>query len=158
MRIENNQYHQPFTDHKLTKSATQVTEEEKQLMQMQKREQELERQKKIAEQLKREAEAAKEQVKAEEDALNIYATCLEIARRISSGDKVPTKDHQFLIKHNPALYGKALTMRIPKEDPKEYKQLSEDEESQNKVQPGISEEISKPTGQDNSSSKVDIKI
>ncbi len=158
MRIEYNQNHQSVIDHKLTKSVTQVTEEEKQLMQRQKREQELERQKKMAEQLKRETEAAKKQMEAEEDTLKIYITCLEIARRISSGDKVPTKDHQFLVKHDPALYGKALTMRIPKEDPKEYKQLSEDEENQNKQQSGISEGISEPSSQDNSSSMVDIKI
>ena len=64
----------------------------------------------------------------EKDQMKIMLICLEISRRIMAGDKVPLKDHKYLLKHDPGLYGKSISMRFPKSDPDEYKQLSEDEE------------------------------
>ena len=63
------------------------------------------------------AEAWKEKIK-----------CLQIAMRIMSGNKVPEADHRFLQEKDPDLYGKAITMRTEKIDPKEHDRLSEDEE------------------------------
>jgi len=63
------------------------------------------------------AEAWKEKIK-----------CMQIAMRIMSGNKVPEEDHRFLQEKDPELYGKAITMRMEKVDPKEHDRLSEDEE------------------------------
>ena len=65
------------------------------------------------------AEAWKEKIK-----------CLQIAMRIMSGSKVPEADHRFLQDKDPELYGKAITMRMEKVDPKEHDRLSEDEEDE----------------------------
>ncbi len=72
---------------------------------------------------------AQERQKAEEEGLKVLMTCLEISRRIISGDRVPPKDHEYLMKHDMELYVRSITMRRYKEDPYEYKQLSEDEKS-----------------------------
>ncbi|WP_341300641.1 hypothetical protein MHB44_20410 [Lysinibacillus sp. FSL H8-0500] len=161
MRIEANGY--PQSSIVQAQVPKQAMDDEKQLKKQQEREQELKRQEKIAEQLKRETEATKKQMEAEKDALKIYMTCLEIARRITAGDKVPMKDHKYLIEHDPALYGKSLTLRISKEDPKEHKQLSEDEEQQQHTSStGLTNEAStdghEVLNTDTSSSAVDIKI
>ncbi len=113
------------------KAFTDIIKEEEQLKRKQELERELKKQQKMEEQLKREAEAAKKRMEAEQEALKIQMTCLKIAGRIIAGDKVPTKDHQYLVKHDSKLYGKALMMRVIKEEPKEYKQLSEEEERNN---------------------------
>ncbi|GLC90221.1 hypothetical protein [Lysinibacillus piscis] len=135
---------------KLTRPRLKATDDDKQLKKRQQLEQELKRQEQQAEQLKREMEASKKQMEAEKDAFKIYTTCLEIARRITAGDKVPSKDHHYLLEHDPALYGKSLTLRIEKEDPEEYEQLSEDEESTNRM--------SEIPSQNSDSSAINIKI
>lgn len=99
---------------------------------MAERRNEQEKLRKAAEQIKYEQMKMKqtaEKQKAEQDAMKVLITCLEISRRIISGDKVPPKDHQYLMEHDMALYAKSIMMRIPKKDPHEYDQLSEDEES-----------------------------
>lgn len=53
--------------------------------------------------------------------------CLQIAMRIINGDKVPTKDMQFLMENEPELYAKALLLRRQNDKPKKYKSLLEDE-------------------------------
>lgn len=112
----------------------------------------------MAERLKRETEAAKKRMEDEKNALKTYVTCLEIARRITAGDKVPTKDHKFLLEHDPALYGKALTLRIAKENPEEHKQLSEDEDQQTSSSSETSAGDNEPLQQDISNVAIDIKI
>ncbi|MCL2102420.1 MAG: hypothetical protein FWH25_00080 [Syntrophorhabdaceae bacterium] len=58
---------------------------------------------------------------------DVRMKCLQIAMRIIKGDKVPMADHQYLMKHDPELYAKAITHRMPNENPKEHDRLSEDE-------------------------------
>lgn len=113
---------------RIEKDRSSLLYEEGQLQKKQQLQEELRKQKQLAEKLKREAEAAKQQLEAEKEALKIQMLCLQIAGRIVTGDIVPTKDHQYLVKHDAALYGKALMMRIQKEDPEELEQLTEDEE------------------------------
>lgn len=71
------------------------------------------------------------------DKLKVLATCLEIARRIMAGDIVPPEDHKYLMKHDMSLYLRAVSMRVPKNDPDEYKQLSKDDKQQAELQVGI---------------------
>lgn len=61
----------------------------------------------------------------EVDPLKIHIMCLEISRRIISGDKVPQSDYDFLLENDPEMYARSITMRVLKENPKEYKSLSE---------------------------------
>ncbi len=82
------------------------------------------------EQLRQQFEMMNEQSKSERDKLKILLTCMEIARRISGGDTVPAKDHEFLLKHDSALYARAILMRFPKNNPHQYKRLSWDEDCQ----------------------------
>lgn len=70
---------------------------------------------------------SQKQAKDERNKLKILITCLEISRRIISGDNVPYKDHKFLMDHDPTLYFKSISMRIPKENPYDYKRLSKDD-------------------------------
>lgn len=69
-----------------------------------------------------------EQTEAAAEASRIQLKCMKIAMRIMAGDDVPVKDHQFLVEHAPELYGKAIMMRIQKEDPIKHKRLSEDKD------------------------------
>ncbi|HAK43853.1 MAG TPA: hypothetical protein DCM59_15555 [Clostridium sp.] len=91
------------------------------------------------------------QAKAEKEKLKVLVTCLEIARRISGGDKVPQADHQYLIKHDSALYARSIMMRFPKNDPHEYKQLSEDSDCQDKLQVCTADEAGNYEGLKNTS-------
>lgn len=74
-------------------------------------------------------EISQAQAKDEQNKIKILITCLKISRRIVSGDNVPYKDHEFLMDHDPALYFKSISMRIPKDNPYDYKRLSEDEKN-----------------------------
>ncbi|HML38588.1 MAG TPA: hypothetical protein PKA19_14405 [Bacillota bacterium] len=99
---------------------------------MEKWKSEQEKLKKAAEQMKAmraQMKQAEESAKAEQDELKALITCMEISRRIISGDKVPPKDHQYLMEHDMGLYARSIMLRRFKEDPYEYDQLSEDEKS-----------------------------
>ena len=61
------------------------------------------------------------------ESMKIMIRCIKIAMRIMFGDKVPTEDERYLAENDPALYAKALMMRMEKEDPEEYESLLEDE-------------------------------
>ena len=74
-------------------------------------------------------ESSRAQTKSAGEAARIRMKCMLIASRIMSGNKVPKKDYQYLAKNDPELYGKALTMRIKRENPKKYKAVSEEEEA-----------------------------
>lgn len=77
-----------------------------------------------------EAEAAKQQVKAIEEAAEELLKCMEIARRIADGDKVPASDERKLLEYDFKMYmsAKNLAMVNQKTDPKEYDSLWKDEE------------------------------
>ena len=70
------------------------------------------------------------QIEEEKDKLKVMLTCLEISRRIVAGDTVPAADHQYLLDHDPALYARSISMRLPKDNPYEYEQISEDDDKQ----------------------------
>lgn len=76
------------------------------------------------------SEVAKQQGDAMEEAAKDMAKCLEIARRISRGDKVPARDEQKLMEFNMEIYQMAknmATMNMNKKH-KEWESLWEDEE------------------------------
>lgn len=76
------------------------------------------------------SEVAKQQGDAMEEAAEDMAKCLEIARRISRGDKVPARDEQKLMEFNMEIYQMAknmATMNMNKKH-KEWESLWEDEE------------------------------
>jgi hypothetical protein len=81
------------------------------------------------------------EIKETSNKQDIALKCLIISRRIMAGDKVPVEDHRFLQKHDPELYGKAILMRLPKQDPHEYKRISEDDSNSEGTAPPPAEEI-----------------
>ena len=70
------------------------------------------------------------------------AKCLEIARRIARGDKVPPKDEMKLLEFNAEMYQMAKNMAViaKKDKPKEHDSLWDDEEEQTE-QPTPSEVV-----------------
>lgn len=56
--------------------------------------------------------------------------CREIAARIIQGDKVPPEDERYLMDHDPDGYKLALACRQPKEKPKEWESVLDDEDRQ----------------------------
>ena len=78
----------------------------------------------LREELKRAREAGEGAAEAWKEKIR----CLQIAMRIISGDNVPYEDHRYLREKDVELYGRAITMRVEKEDPKDLDRLSEDEE------------------------------
>lgn len=75
---------------------------------------------------------AKQQKNGELDALNEalkkMERCQKIASRIMRGDKVPPQDEMYLMDNDPDGYKLALACRKPKEKPKEWDSVLEDEE------------------------------
>lgn len=83
--------------------------------------------------MKQQMDLTGEQMKAEREKLKIMLTCLEISRRITAGDKVPPADHRYLLKHDSGLYARSISMRFPKNNPHEYKRISQDEEREDEL-------------------------
>jgi hypothetical protein len=75
----------------------------------------------------------------EKDQLKIHIMCLEISRRIISGDKVPQSDYDFLLENDPEMFARSIAMRILKENPKEYESLSEKAEKEDSLNSVIEE-------------------
>ena len=73
-------------------------------------------------------ESAKENAEAEGKGFQDMAKALEIARRILDGDIVPSEDEQFLMEYDNELYMRVKSMARPKENPKEYETLLEEDE------------------------------
>lgn len=84
------------------------------------------------------------QIKEEREKMKVMLTCLEISRRIAAGDKVPQADHQYLMKHDPALYARSIIRRFPKQNPYEYKRISEDDRCKGKPQAGAADGAEPP--------------
>ena len=127
---------------------------------MKKRIIEQEKLKKAAEQMKHERAKMKQaeaSMKAEQEEMKILRTCMEISRRIISGDEVPQKDHKYLMKHNMELYARAIMLRKHKENPHKYDQLSEDEET-NTPQNAMDIESSSLSENPAPVSKLDVSI
>lgn len=64
---------------------------------------------------------------AMEEGLKTMRRCMEIARRIMRGDKVPPEDERYLMENDPNGFKLAMAMRRPKKHPKEWKSVLEDE-------------------------------
>jgi len=60
--------------------------------------------------------------------LKVMDKCQKIASRIMRGDKVPPQDEIFLMEQDPDGYKLALACRQPKEKPKEWKSVLDDED------------------------------
>lgn len=70
-----------------------------------------------------------EELKAETDQLKVRRRCMEIARRIMAGKKVPPRDLQYLMEHDPEGYKMAIALRKPpKKNEKECESVLKDEE------------------------------
>ena len=76
-----------------------------------------------------EMENIRKQGEEQAKAARIRVKCMQIAMYIMMGEKVSPEDHKFLLEHDPALYGKAVMMRVQKENQKEIKKISDDEDS-----------------------------
>lgn len=76
------------------------------------------------------AEVAKQQGKAIAKAADDMLKCLEIARRISEGAKVPAEDEKMLMDYSHELYmaAKNMAMMNMQNERKEYDSVQEDEE------------------------------
>ncbi|MDD6057077.1 MAG: hypothetical protein PUB98_02275 [Clostridiales bacterium] len=79
----------------------------------------------------RELESAKQQGETARKMTDDTAKCMEIARRIANGDKVPAKDEQRLLEYNFKMYAAAKNMASLKrnEKPKKYDSLWEEDEN-----------------------------
>lgn len=60
--------------------------------------------------------------------LDVMDKCQKIASRIIRGDKVPPQDERYLMEADPDGYKLALACRVPKEKPKEWESVLEEEE------------------------------
>jgi len=61
-------------------------------------------------------------------ALKAMEKCRKIASRIMRGDKVPPQDEMYLLEQDPDGYKLALACRKPKEKPKEWKSVLDEED------------------------------
>jgi hypothetical protein len=102
------------------------SKEEKQLEREEKQAAKREEMKNNYEMLSRNLENVNAQSEAYAEAAKIQLKCMKIATRIMAGDDVPKADHRFLAEHAPELYGRAIMMRVLKENPEKHRQLSED--------------------------------
>ena len=69
--------------------------------------------------------------------------CLEIARRIARGDKVPPKDEQKLLEFSMEMYqvSKNMAVMAKKEKPKEHKSLWDDEDENQQPEQSVDEVV-----------------
>lgn len=87
-----------------------------------------------------EAEAAKNEAEAMEEQLKAMQRCMEIARRIMRGDKVPPEDMKYLMENDPEGFKLALAMRTPKKNPKEWESVLKDDKKSEGANEGGGEE------------------
>ena len=88
------------------------------------------------------AEVSKQQGEATKDAMDDMAKCMEIARRISKGDKVPAYDEKKLLEYSFELYmsAKNAAMLQTEKSKKSHKSLWEEEEENTRTEPENIEE------------------
>ena len=68
--------------------------------------------------------------------LKTMEKCRIIASRIMKGDKVPPQDEQFLMEADPDGYKLAIACRAPKEKPKEWESVVEEDREESSAGPG----------------------
>lgn len=85
------------------------------------------------------AEASRQQGDAMAKQTDDYVKCIEVARRIARGDKVPMRDEKKLLEFNAEMYQTAKSLGSMKRNgkPKEHKSLwkNGDEDNTNKMSP-----------------------
>ena len=81
-----------------------------------------------AKEIEEKKQGADAEIDAMTKALKKMLKCQKIAARIMAGDKVPPADERYLMENDPESYKLAIAMRKPKEDPKEYDSVLEDED------------------------------
>lgn len=84
-----------------------------------------------------ELNASNEEADAMAKQLKMRMKCVEIARRIMQGKKVPLKDERFLMENDPKSYQLAMALRKPpKKDEKECKSVLDDEDEESESSGG----------------------
>lgn len=83
------------------------------------------------EMLREELKNSKEQADAAAEGFESFGKCLTIAQRITRGDNVPMKDMKYLMEHEPDLYKQAIMLRQPNDDPKNYKSVLDEDDTEN---------------------------
>lgn len=89
------------------------------------------------------AEASKRTGDAMAEKAQNDAKCLEIARRIARGDKVPPKDEEKLLEFSAEMYQVAKNMAImaDKEKSREHKSLWDDEDENDRSEQSVDEVV-----------------
>lgn len=86
------------------------------------------------------ADKEKEELDALSQNLKVQMKCLEIAKRIMQGKKVPLKDELYLMENDPNGYKLAMALRKPpKKNEKECKSVLDDEDEQTSEASGSGE-------------------
>ena len=81
--------------------------------------------------------ASNEEADAMAKQLKMRMKCVEIARRIMQGKKVPLKDERYLMENDPKAYQLAMALRKPpKKDEKECKSVLDDEDEESESSGG----------------------
>lgn len=86
--------------------------------------QDMEKQRKLLEQKQK----GSSELDALTKSLKTMDKCRKIAARIIKGDKVPPQDERYLIENDPDGYKLAIACRQPKEKPKEWKSVLDEED------------------------------
>ncbi len=91
----------------------------------------------------RNAESAKRQGENSAKRADDYSKCLEVARRIARGDKVPPKDEKKLLEFSAEMYQMAKTMAAAahNEKAKKHKSLWKDEEENQQPEKSVDEVV-----------------
>ena len=89
------------------------------------------------------AESTKRSGMAAANATSDYSKCLEVARRIARGDKVPQKDEQKLLEFSPVMYqtSKNMAAIAHNEKVKKHKSLWDDEDDNRQPQKSVDEVV-----------------
>lgn len=89
------------------------------------------------------AEASRQQCDAMARKSENDAKCLEIARRMARGDKVPPKDEQKLLEFSSEMYqvAKIMASMAKNEKPKEHDSLWEDEDESGQPEQSVDEVV-----------------
>lgn len=64
------------------------------------------------------------------EGLKVMDRCQKIASRIMKGDKVPPQDERYLMENDPDGYKLALACRKPKEKPKEWESVLDEDDQE----------------------------
>ncbi len=97
----------------------------------------------LKKELLRNAESTKRQEENSAKRADDYSKCLEVARRIARGDKVPPKDEKKLLEFSAEMYQMAKTMAAAahNEKAKKHKSLWKDEDENQQPERSVDEAV-----------------